>query len=173
MAEGDPRRRFALDHNFPAPFLATFASAMPYVELVAVADIDPTFAKLDDWELFLALYRHTGRWDGLVTNDARLLSQPKEMTVLSQTHLTLIVADGVGHDPIRAVGVLLAHLKHICHHTSAERAQVWKLGVRQKECEDAFDYLELIGQKRGETAANVFARHKLPSRELGGARRPR
>ena len=50
--------------------------------------------ELDDWELFLALHRLHPRWDGLITNDDTLLAQPKEMTVLSQTHLTLVVAKG-------------------------------------------------------------------------------
>jgi hypothetical protein len=45
-----------------------------------------------------------------------MLSLAKEMTVLSQTGLTLVVAKGQGHNPIRAVG-LLCHLAHICHHT--------------------------------------------------------
>lgn len=170
MTEGESPRRFALDHNFPAPFLARFAALMPYVELVSVAEIGPAFATLDDWELFLALYRHEARWDGLITNDARLLSLPREMSVLSQTHLTLVVADGVGHDPIRAVGILLSHLKHVCHHSRPDRAQVWKLGARQKEPDDPFTYLETIGEKRGESAAPVFQQHKLSSKELGGRR---
>jgi len=63
---------------------------------VPIAEIDPALAEVDDWELFVALHRHEQRWAGLVTNDEALLSLPKEMTVLSQTHLTLVVAAGEG-----------------------------------------------------------------------------
>ncbi len=99
MANGGDKIRFALDHNFPAPVLAAFAVMMPGVELVPIMQIDPKLAELDDWELFLALHRHEESWDGLVTNDDKLLALPKEMTVLSQTNLTLVVAVGEGHVP--------------------------------------------------------------------------
>ena len=96
------RRLFALDHNVPHPVLAALADALPQAELVPVRDIDPSFADLADWELLTSLYRHPRRWDGLITNDDAMLSLPKEMTVLSQTGLTLVVAKGEGHNPIRA-----------------------------------------------------------------------
>jgi hypothetical protein len=51
--------RFALDQNYPSPVIQAFGTLMPYAELSAVADIDPAFAELDDWELFLALHRCT------------------------------------------------------------------------------------------------------------------
>ena len=86
------RRLFALDHNFPQPILAALSDALPYVELVPVRDIDPSFADLDDWELLRELYLHAREWDGLITNDDAMLSLPKEMTVLDQTGLTLVVA---------------------------------------------------------------------------------
>jgi hypothetical protein len=92
------------------------------VELVPVRAIYASWATLDDWELLLALHRHERRWDGLMTNDDAMLSLAKEMTVLSQTGLTLVVAKGEGHNPIRAVGALLCHLPHICHHTTPEHA---------------------------------------------------
>jgi hypothetical protein len=56
--------------------IQAFGTLMPYAELSAVADIDPAFAELDDWELLLALHRLHPRWDGLITNDDTLLAQP-------------------------------------------------------------------------------------------------
>jgi hypothetical protein len=85
-------RLFALDHNFPQPVLAALAHALPQVELVPIRDIDPMFAGLDDWELLRELHRHERPWDGMITNDDAMLSLPKEITVLSQTGLTLVVA---------------------------------------------------------------------------------
>ena len=170
MTGGGSTVRFALDHNFPAPILKAFAVMMPHVELVPIVEIDKGLAEIDDWELFVALHRHEQQWDGLVTNDEALLSLPKEMTVLAQTHLTLVVAAGEGHNPIRAVGLLLCHLNHICHHTKPDRAQVWRLGVKQKDYEEPRKYLEKIAEKRKISVDDIFQTHKLPPREL---RRPR
>ena len=158
--------RFALDHNFPANVVATFGTLMPRLELVPVRDIDPRFAELDDWELFVALHRHAERWDGLITNDEALLALPKEMTVLSQTHLTLVIASGEGDSPIRAVGVLLCHLNHICHHSKPNRAQTWRLRVAQKNHEEPRTFLEKIAERDGVTVESVIHKHKLPAKEL-------
>src|SRR5688572_12704525 len=127
------------------------ADALPQVELVPIRDIDPGFAELDDWELLRELHRHGRAWDGIITNDDAMLSLPKEMTVLSQTGLTLVVAKGEGHNPIRAIGTLLCHLTHICHHTIPGTAQVWKLRVAQKNAQEVRDYLEAIAEKTGTT----------------------
>jgi hypothetical protein len=126
------RRLFALDHNFPEPVLATLATAIPMAELVPVRSIGEGMSDLDDWQLLAALNRDPRPWDGLITNDEAILSLPKEMTVLSQTHLSLVVVKGEGHSPVRATGVLLCHLAHICHHTTREHAQIWRLRVAQK-----------------------------------------
>jgi hypothetical protein len=166
MSTGATKLRFALDHNFPGPVLDAFAVMLPNVELIPLVAIDEALADVDDWELFLALHRHPQRWDGLVTNDDKLLSLPKEMTVLSQTRLTLVVTVGEGHSPIRAVGLLLCHLNHICHHSKPDRAQVWRLSVRQKDHEDPRKYLEEIAERAGTTADAIFQAHKVPARAL-------
>lgn len=159
-------RLFALDHNFPQPILAAMSVALPYVELVSVRDIDPSFADLDDWELLRELYRHERPWDGMITNDDAMLSLPKEMTVLDQTGLTLVVAKGEGHNPIRAVGTLLCHLSHICRHTKPGTAQIWKLRVAQKNAESVRDYLDDIATKNRTTVGKIIADHKLSAVEL-------
>jgi hypothetical protein len=160
------RRLFALDHNFPQPILSAMTVALPQVELVAVRDIDPTFADLDDWELLRELHRHERPWDGMITNDDAMLSLPKEMTVLDQTGLTLVVAKGEGHNPIRAIGTLLCHLSHICHHTTPGAAQIWKLRVAQKNADPVRGYLEAIAEKTRTTVSKLIADHRLPASEL-------
>jgi hypothetical protein len=159
-------RLFALDHNFPQPVLGAMSMALPNVELVPVRDIEPTFADLNDWELLRELHRHPRPWDGLITNDDAMLSLAKEMTVLSQTGLTLVVAKGEGHNPIRAVGILLCHLTHICHHTVRGTAQIWKLRVAQKNGDPARDYLEVIAEKAKTTVDRLVADNKLSAAEL-------
>jgi len=160
------KRLFALDHNFPEPVLDTFAQVMPMVELVPVRRIDPSLPTLSDWELILALRKHARAWDGLITNDDAMLSLPKEMTVLSQTGLTLVVVKGQGDSPIRAVGALLCHLPHICHHTKAGEAQIWRLTVKQKDPERAHDFLETIAARRKTNVPNLLAEYRVPLKDL-------
>jgi hypothetical protein len=166
MTTAVKKTRFALDQNFPAPVLGAFGVMLPNVELVPLVAIDVGLAEVDDWELFLALHRHEQHWDGLVTNDDKLLLLPKEMTVLSQTRLTLVVTVGEGHNPIRAVGLLLCHLNHICHHTRTDRAQVWKLGVTQKDYEEPRKYLERIAEKGKTSVEAIVQAHKVSPRAL-------
>ena len=160
------RRLFALDHNFPEPLLQGLASSIPDAELVPIRLIDATFADLDDWELLLALRGHVRPWDGLITNDDAMLSLPKELVVLQQTQLTLVVAKGEGHNPVRAVGVLLCHLAHVCRHTTRERAQVWNFRVTQKNYEAPDLYLDKVAMKTKTTAKALFERHKVAKKEL-------
>jgi hypothetical protein len=104
-------RRFALDQNFPEPIVDGLADWLaPDAELVPIRRIDTRMATLDDWEVLAALHSDKTVWDGLITTDAKMLSLPRELAVLSQTRLTLVVAEAVGHDPIKATGLVLAHL---------------------------------------------------------------
>ncbi len=131
VAQPEPAKlRFAIDHNSPAPVLATFSEIITRVELVPIFHVAKDMATLSDWEVFRRL--HQDGWDGLVTNDHRLLALPREMSVLAQTRLTLVVTSGEGHNPIRAVGLLLCHLNHIAHQNLKTEAQVWHLKVNKR-----------------------------------------
>lgn len=111
-------RLFALDHNFPDPIVAALRTFQADAELVRIDQIDPRMAELDDWELLLALHHHGRPWDGLITTDSSMLSQARELAALLQTKLTLVVAAESGHNPVRASGLLFAHLELICQRTT-------------------------------------------------------
>jgi len=106
-------RLFALDHNFPQPIVDFQVEA----ELVRIDRIDHRMPDLDDWKLLLALHHHPQPWDGLITTDSSILRQPRELAVLIQTRLTLVVALASGHDPVKASGLLFAYLAGICKRT--------------------------------------------------------
>jgi hypothetical protein len=96
-----------------------------------------------------------------------MLSLAKEMTVvLQQTGLTLVVAKGEGHNPIRAVGTLLCHLSHVCHHTVPGEAQIWKLRVAQKNAEPVHGYLDEIAKRAKSTVARITTENRLPAAAL-------
>src|SRR5438270_13287405 len=100
-------RLFALDQNFPQPIVDSLREWLQDdAELVPIANIHPGMATLEDWEVLLALHTDGRSWDGLITTDANMLRLPRELTVLCQTKLTLVVAVAAGHDPIKATGLV-------------------------------------------------------------------
>ncbi|HET8631329.1 MAG TPA: hypothetical protein VFL91_28240 [Thermomicrobiales bacterium] len=102
---------FVLDQNFP--FQATGLPWPRGVEVSPLTAIDPELTRNhDDWQVFRALARR-GDVDGFITNDADILNLPREMVQLSRTQLTLVVTDGLGHDPLGATGLLMLHLPQI------------------------------------------------------------
>ena len=118
---------FVLDHNFPWQ-----VTDLPWPEglrLTRLADYDASLIQhYDDWQVFDALNRR-GDVDGFITNDANILHLAREMVVLSQTRLALVVAAGVDHDPIRATGLVMLYLGHIVHRLShrPHRPQIFTL----------------------------------------------
>jgi hypothetical protein len=88
----------------------------------------PTLA---DWELLVALSQQSPPCAGLVTTDNSMLLQERELAVLLQTKLTLVVADAAGDDPLKATGLLLTHLPWIARQEHRHRAQVWVLRSEQ------------------------------------------
>ena len=135
------------------------------MELVSVRKIGPGLHDVDDWQLLLALHRDARPWDGLITCDAQMLSQAREMVALQQTQLTLVVTES-GSNPVRAVGTLLCHLTHICSVTTPDRAQVWRVKVSQKHPDTAQSFLERIAERQGESVANIWAANKLTNAQL-------
>ena len=97
--------RLALDQNFPTPILAALAEFIVDIELIPLRRIDPRLSSLDDRTLVVAL--HQLGFPGLVTNNYKMLKNPKELAAIVATKLTVFAIEGVGDDPIRATGALL------------------------------------------------------------------
>jgi hypothetical protein len=158
---------FALDQNFPQPIMEGLRDWLEAdAELTPIADIHPDMATLDDWELLLALYTDGRAWDGLITTDASMVNLPRELSVLCQTKLTLVVAMAAGHDPIKATGLVLAHISNVGQRTRPDRAQVWRLRTQAREAEDPWTHLDRAARRRGETANEAFARERLSKSDL-------
>ena len=158
--------RFVLDHNFPQPVLG----ALGYIreaELLPLADVDARLTKdYEDWQILLAL-RQLGGFDGFVTLDSAMARQPKELAVLRQTRLTLVILESAGHDPILATGLLLIHLGHMANQTKPRVAQLWILRPpRLTSHITPLQQLETITGKPGETGLVLYKRWKLSQAEL-------
>lgn len=161
--------RLALDQSFPTPIIEALREYILETKLASVREIDKRLPTLDDWELLLALHQ-TGEWDGLVTTDAAMLALPREMSVLLQTKLTLVVTEGAGNDPIRATGLLLAHLPNICRRSRPDEAQVWRLRVGHPPHEDPWKLLDQIAKKTGGTAKSLYQGYRLSKQDLAERR---
>lgn len=158
--------RFALDQNFPQPIIDALDDFMVEAELVALAEIDPRLSELDDWEVLLALHLHAEQWDGLITTDSGMLALPRELCVLLQTRLTLVVAHAAGHDPLKATGLLLTYLPWIANHSDPRTAQLWVLRAANRPHMNPLDQLATIAERRGVDANALYEEHRLTREEL-------
>lgn len=101
--------RLALDQNFPIPLINAVSDFLPSnMHIAHLKSIDRRLSDLDDRSLVIALYQ--SRWDGLITNNYKMLDVPEEVAAIVKTKLTVIAVEGLGHDPLRAVGALLLEL---------------------------------------------------------------
>jgi hypothetical protein len=163
----NPPRRFALDQNFPEPLLGSLASSIPEALLVPLRTIDPRLTQnFEDWEVLLALHPHSAGWDGLITTDTGMLGLGRELAVLMQTKLTLVIPQKAGHDPIRATGLLLTHLPFICRRTNLERAQLWVLSAAQRDHEDPWNRLGALADREKVDHSEYYDQHKLTPEQL-------
>lgn len=161
-----PQRLFALDQGFPQNIVAALRESILEAELVWIGDVDPRLSKADDWEVLAALHGDSRSWDGLISTDAGMLNLLREVSVLCQTKLTLVIADAAGHDPLAATGLVLAHLPYICKQTMPDRAQLWRLRANRKPAEDPWKYIQAWAQRHGEKPNAVCQKHKLSDDRL-------
>lgn len=121
---------FVLDQNFPLQL--TSLDWPPPIRLTRLARIEPELTRNhDDWEIFRTL-DNRGDINGFITNDADILQLAREMVVLSRSRLTLVVTDGVGHDAIRATGLIMVHLQEISRRVDG-RPQIYVLRPNRLE----------------------------------------
>lgn len=152
--------RFILDQNFPTNVLA----ALGYIReaaLTPLRDFDATLTQdVEDWEILVAISRR--EFDGFITGDDSMLWLSKEITVLIQTRLTLVVTAGVTHNPLLGTGLLLIHLPHIAHQTVPGTAQLWEVKPpRRTNHADPWDQLRKIAERTGEEARALYERERL------------
>ena len=97
--------RLALDQNFPTPLLGAVSPYLPGdMELKSVFEIDPRLPDLSDRAPFIALRQLC--WDGMVTNNHKMLDVPSEIAAIIATKAIVVAVQGLGHDPLRGVGLL-------------------------------------------------------------------
>jgi hypothetical protein len=92
--------------------------------------------------------------DGYITNDAAMLDSAEEVVALTRTRLALVVTAGVGHNPLRASGLLMTYLSEISRQVASQtprqaiifRITAARLGVFRRTPGQRID--ELAERKR-------------------------
>jgi hypothetical protein len=102
-----------MDENFPDPLvLEIVARFTPDLDLRSIRSLDPRLTGgLADHRVILGL--HQMRVEGLVTNDANMLSLPEVLSMVEQTGFSLVACRASGHDPLVATGLLLTHMARV------------------------------------------------------------
>lgn len=160
------RRLFALDQNFPTPIVQALEQYVFDAELVPVSKIDPRMARVADWELILALAQHERPWDGLITTDSSMLKLPRELAAIMQTNSTVIATEDAGHDPIKATGLLFAHLGSICKKTEPKTPQVWTLKTQTQAGTNPWELFKKVAEHQNVSREKLQGDSWLSAAEL-------
>jgi hypothetical protein len=165
---GAPARvELALDQNFPEPILRNLDQFIADVQFVPLRDIDPRLPTLADRELLIAL--HQLGWTGLVTNNYRMLKNPRELAAILKTRVTVFAIEGVGDDPIRATGAVLLDLPGALRRVEPDRAQVFWMRPRNPTPEDPWALLQRAADHQHRSAADLYEEVKVSDEELQAA----
>jgi hypothetical protein len=162
-----PRPHLALDHNFPTPILNALRAYIVDVDLVTLREIDERLPALDDRSLVIAL--HQMKFPGLVTNNYKMLKNPRELAAIMATKLTVFAIEGVGHDPIRATGALLLDLPGALKRMDSRRPQVFWMRPRDPQPADPAELFAQIADHQHRTVDDLLSEVRVSGSEL---RRP-
>jgi hypothetical protein len=157
--------RLALDQNFPTPLINAVRGYLPAdIEVRSLREIDPRLSDLDDRPLFIAL--HQLGWDGLITNNYKMLDVPTEIAAIVKTKAIVIAIEGLGRDPLRAVGALLLELPGLPDRIRPRTSNVFRLAYRRRLREEAWAYFQRAAQRLDQEPASLWRRVGVTDAEL-------
>jgi len=161
----DPRLRLALDQNFPIPLITAVSAYTPQdIKLTHITNIDPRLSELSDRKLFIAL-RQLG-YDGLVTNNYKMLSVPEELAAIVKTKAVVVAIEALGHDPIRAVGALLLELPGLADRVRPNTANILLLNYAHRPPRDAWTYFSKAAERLQRTPHDLWDEVKVTDGEM-------
>jgi hypothetical protein len=143
-----PRPILVLDENFPEPLVAAVLQvATPSLTLQSWKSVGSQVGGLDDASLVDRLSQFG--YNALVTCDYHMLNNPEVLAAMKRTNFTVIGCKDVGHDPVRATGLLLYNLEHISRHYRSGAPQPWLLASRQSSPRDFNKYVSELESRLG------------------------
>lgn len=159
------RLRLALDQNFPTPLINAIRDYLPDdIDLAHLPSIDPRLSDLSDRQLVIALAQL--HFDGLVTNNYKMLNVPEEIAAVIKTKSVVVAVEALGHDPIRAVGALLLELPGLASRVRPEMGNVFRLNYARRQPQDAWEYLKAAAGRLGQQPNEVWDQVKVSDQEL-------
>jgi hypothetical protein len=157
--------RLAFDQNFPTPLIDQLGAYLPEdLTLAALRLIDPRLTSLDDRPLIIALSQLG--WDGLVTNNYKMLREPREIAAIVATKVTVFAVEGLGHDPLRAAGAFLLDLPGLEGRLRRNVANVFLVRYPQRRPQPGWSFLEQSARRRGTTADAMWRDNRPSAAEL-------
>lgn len=165
MAGAADRTLLALDQNFPIPIVTALSEFMTDFSLTPLRDIDPELARLDDRQLMLAL-RQEG-FDWLITNNYRMLLNPRELAAVMKAHMKVFAIQGAGGDPLRATGAMLLDLPGALKQAVAGRSQVFWSRPRNPNPREPWELFTRAAEHRHEQASELYEEVKVSDQEAG------
>lgn len=157
--------RLALDQNFPRPLLHAVAEYLPpELEIVHIRELDPRLSDVSDRALFIAL-RQLG-FDGLITNNWRMLNIPQEIAAIVATKAVVVAMQDMGADAIRAAGALLLELPGLVTRLKPDVANVFLLHYARRQPRSGWEYLQEAANREGITPGELWKAVKPSAEEL-------
>lgn len=161
----DPTLRLALDQNFATPLINAVRDYLPAnIVLDHVSTIDPRLSDLSDRELFIALWQLG--YQGLVTNNYKMLDVPQEIAAIVKTKAVVVAVEALGHDPIRAVGALLLELPGLADRLRPTTSNVFRLNYARRRPADGWTYLSAAAARLQRTPGDLWEEVKVTQEEM-------
>lgn len=105
----------------------------------------------------------------MITNNYKMLDVPTEIAPIVTTKMIIIAIEGLGHDPLRAVGALLLELPGLPDRLRPRTSNVFRLAYRRRPPEDAWTCLQRAADRVGQQADQLSRRVRVSGDELGNA----
>jgi hypothetical protein len=134
------------------------------LELHSLKVIDPRLTDMDDRPMIIAL--HQLDFDGLATNNYKILNVPTEVAALIATKLTFICTEGMGDNAVRATGALLLELPGLTRRVRPDKENIFHLRHVFKQPTDAWPYMQRIAKHHGWNPGELYKEHKVSQEEL-------
>jgi hypothetical protein len=134
------------------------------IELHSLKSIDRSLTDMDDRPMIIAL--HQLGFDGLATNNYKILNVATEVAALIATKLTFICTEGMGNNAVRATGALLLELPGLTRRVRPKKENIFHLRHPFKQPTDAWPYIQKIAKHQGWNPGELYREHIVSDAEL-------
>lgn len=95
-----------------------------------------------------------------------MLYVPTEIAAIVKTRATVVAIEGLGHDPLRAVGALLLELPGLADRIRPGTSNVFRLAYRRRSPEEGWTYFQHAAQRIDQDPGDLWKRARVTDTEL-------